>query len=265
MDIATIIGFILVVISLSYGVISGSGMHGFLAFFDIPSMFIVIGGTTAVVFILSPLEHVLNTIQVLEKTFFHRTLPSPYIIEQMTYYATRARREGILALEEEANKQDDPFLRRGIQLAVDGTGAEAIKMILENELAAVSERHKDGQNVLTQAGVFAPAFGLLGTLIGLILMLGNLNDPKTLGPNMAVALITTLYGALIANAICLPLAQKLKTRSKEEQMVKGLIVEGILSIQSGDNPRLVEEKLNTFLSPKNRITLADKRRPEYNV
>ncbi|MDX9703452.1 MAG: MotA/TolQ/ExbB proton channel family protein [Candidatus Auribacterota bacterium] len=252
MDIASLVGIIIGIIALVFGVISGAGLKGFIMFIDIPSAFIVFGGTLAAVLIVCPLEQFLTSIKVITKVFLNKKVIPVEIITQMIHFATRARREGILALEEEAENVKDTFLRQGIQLAVDGTAPEAIREILENEISAIEERHKDGQNILMAGGMYAPAFGMIGTLIGLILMLASLDNPDSIGPKMAVALITTLYGALIANLLCLPMADKLKTRSKDELMVKELMIEGILSIQSGDNPRLVEQKLNAFLSPKHR-------------
>ncbi len=256
MDIATLIGIILGIIALVFGVISGAGLKGFVMFIDIPSAFIVMGGTMAAVLIVCPLEQFLSAVKVVTKVFLNKRVIPVEIITQMIHFATRARREGILALEEEAENVKDNFLRQGIQLAVDGTAPEAIREILENEISAIEERHKDGQNILQAGGLYAPAFGMIGTLIGLILMLASLDNPDTIGPKMAVALITTLYGALIANLLCLPMVDKLKTRSKDELMIKALMIEGILSIQSGDNPRLVEQKLNAFLAPKHRTESA---------
>jgi len=250
MDIASLIGILVGISVLVLGIISSAGMSGFAMFIDIPSMFMVFGGTIAAVMIVCPLEQFLNTVKVVMKVFLHKQIKPSEIIQKMVHFATRARREGILTLEEEAESIDDDFLKQGIQLAVDGTSPEAIREILENEIFAIEQRHVDGQNILKSGGTYAPAFGMIGTLVGLILMLASLDSPDTIGPKMAVALITTLYGALIANLLCLPMADKLKTRSKDEVLVKQLMVEGILSIQSGDNPRLVEQKLNAFLSPQ---------------
>lgn len=254
MDIATIVGILLGIISVVFGIISGAGVGGFVMFIDIPSAFIVFGGTIAVILIVCPLDQALNFVQVVTNVFLTKKRDPQEIIQQMVVFATRARREGILALENEAGNVTDDFMKQSIQLAVDGTSPEAIRSILESEVAALEERHEDGQNILKAGGTYAPAFGMIGTLIGLILMLASLDDPDSIGPKMAVALITTLYGALAANVFFLPMCDKLKTRSKHERLVREVILEGILSIQSGDNPRLVEQKLNAYIAPKFRVT-----------
>ncbi len=257
MDITTLVGFIIGVAALMFGIVSGAGLAGFSMFIDIPSGLIVVGGTIATILIVCPLEQFLNTVKVVMNAFFAKKASAQDIIKQMVHFATRARREGILALEEEADNASDEFLKQGIQLAVDGISPEAIKEILENEIVSLEERHKDGQNILKAGGTYAPAFGMIGTLIGLILMLASLDSPDTIGPKMAVALITTLYGALLANLFFLPMADKLKTRSKDEVSLRLVMLEGILSIQSGDNPRLVEQKLNAFLAPNSRVNSED--------
>ena len=259
MDLASLIGLGVAFGVLMLGIITNSGIQGFFMFIDIPSLFIVAGGTVGAVLIVCPLEQFLKSISVVTKVFLNKKKSAREIIEQMVYFATRARREGILALEEEAENASDQFLKQGIQLAVDGTSPEAIKAILENEILALEERHKDGQNILKAGGAYAPAMGMVGTLIGLVLMLATLDDPSTIGPKMAVALITTLYGALLSNLLFLPMADKLKTRSKDEIALKSVMIEGILSIQSGDNPRLVEQKLNAFMAPSQRISASDKK------
>ncbi|MGQ9473673.1 MAG: motility protein A, partial [Candidatus Caldatribacteriaceae bacterium] len=183
-------------------------------------------------------------------------LPSPQeIVGALVSLAEKARKEGLLALEEEAERVQDPFFQRGIQLVVDGTDPQLLKSILETELLFLQERHKEGRGIFEAMASFAPAFGLIGTLIGLVTMLVNLDDPKKVGPGMAVAMLTTLYGAIIANAFCLPVANKLKLRSGEEVLLKEVIIEGILSIQAGDNPRIVEEKLKSFFPPEVREAL----------
>ncbi|HHE46180.1 MAG TPA: motility protein A, partial [Bacteroidetes bacterium] len=166
------------------------------------------------------------------------------------------RREGILAIEMELETVDDDFLKSGIQYAVDGTEPEYIRAIMESELQSLDERHKLGQSIFLAMGTYAPALGMIGTLIGLIQMLSGLDDPSKIGEGMATALVTTLYGAMIANLFFLPVAGKLSNRSKEETLQKELILEGILSIQSGDNPRFVREKLLTFLPPAARAEIA---------
>lgn len=254
MDLSTIIGIAIGSLVLILGIVSNAGLGGFMMFIDIPSAFIVVGGTFGVVLIVCPMEQFLNAISVISKVFLCKKQMPQEIIQQMVLFATRARREGILALEDEAGKTSDKFLKQGIQLAVDGTSPEALRDIMENEISSLMARHKDGQNILMAGGTYAPAFGMIGTLIGLVLMLATLDDPSTIGPKMAVALITTLYGALISNFFLLPMVDKLKTRSNDELVAKEVMIEGILSIQSGDNPRLVEQKLNAFIAPKHRVS-----------
>jgi chemotaxis protein MotA len=172
-------------------------------------------------------------------------------------FASRARRDGILALEAAIAEVDDPFLTRGIQLAVDGQEPEAIEGILQTEIDKVRSRHKKGVDIMTTMGTFAPALGLIGTLIGLVGMLQNMSDPSSIGPQMAIALLTTFYGAMLANLVFNPLASKLRGRSEDEIEVKELGLQGILSIAAGDNPRVVEQRLHAFLRPKNRQSQFD--------
>jgi chemotaxis protein MotA len=167
-------------------------------------------------------------------------------------FANIARREGILALETHAGDSGDDFLQKSVQLAIDGTAPELIKDILTTELAFMEDRHTMGQSILNAMGNLAPAFGMIGTLIGLVQMLATLDDPSTIGGSMAVALLTTLYGAVLANVVCIPCAGKLKVRTAGELLAKEIIIEGILSIQSGENPRVVEQKLKSFISPSMR-------------
>ena len=172
------------------------------------------------------------------------------IDEVFVVLAETARREGILSLEAAIEEGDDPFLSTGVRLAVDGTEPDLIMDILETELQFVEERHKEGQEIIANMGNAAPAFGMIGTLIGLVIMLKNMDDPAAIGPGMAIALLTTMYGAILANIIFGPISAKLKRYSSKEVLAKRMIIEGIMSIQSGDNPRIVEHKLSVFLSPK---------------
>ena len=169
-------------------------------------------------------------------------------VDNIIYIANIARREGILALEESVSQMDDPFLKKGIMLIVDGSDPELVRSIMETELDFIHERHTQGQAVLLQMSAYSPAFGMIGTLIGLINMLAKLDDPSSLGPGMATALVTTFYGSMLANMVFTPLAKKLGVMSSEEYLRKELVLEGILSIQDGENPRIIREKLNAFLS-----------------
>src|SRR5699024_5686047 len=172
----------------------------------------------------------------------------PELIDLFIMLSERARREGILALENELENVDDPFVKKGILLAVDGIEPEVINDIMNAEITAMEERHVKGRMLIEKAGEYAPAWGMIGTLIGLILMLNSLTDPASLGPNMAVALITTLYGTVLANLVFLPMANKLENKTEDEIFMKEIIIEGVIGGQSGQNPRILEEKLSAFLS-----------------
>lgn len=246
MDITTIVGLIAGFTLIVMGILSGGTMS---AFIDPPSLLITLGGTLAGTLINHPLNQMVGLVSVGMKSFFWSSLPSTELIEKIVGFAETARREGILALEQAVQEVDDAFMSTGIRLAVDGTEPELIQTILETELSFVEERHKAGANMFTYMGSAGPAFGMIGTLVGLVNMLQNLDDPSALGPGMATALITTFYGAVVANLIFIPISGKLKIRSAEELLQKRMIMEGIMSIQSGDNPRIVEQKLATFIAP----------------
>ncbi len=246
MDIATIIGLVVAYAMICYGIIVGGNPSGFI---DPASASIVIGGTVGALLMNFPLPKVIGTMSIIKKTFLFVAAEPDAIIGKMVGYAERARREGMLALEEDSESEEDEFLRKGLRLAVDGTDPSLLEKILETDVDQLTARHTAGKKIMEAGGAFSPAFGMIGTLVGLVNMLASLEDPSTIGGSMAVALITTLYGAILANAFFLPLAGKLDTRSKEEQLGKAMIIDGIMAIQSGDSPRIVEEKLRSFLSP----------------
>jgi chemotaxis protein MotA len=245
-DLGSIIGILIGLGLVFAAILSGGGM---LLFLDPESLMIVIGGTLCATLISFPLPVVRQVPGILAQAFLHRASSPTRILDLLVRYAEVARRDGMLALEEEAEKAPDEFLRKSLRLAVDGTDAELIGLILKLELQAVQERHRQGQDILRTAADFAPAFGMIGTLIGLIQMLQVLDDPKSIGAGMAVALVTTFWGAFLANTVFLPLAGKLRNRSQEERAVRRLVIEGITSIQGGDSPRIVREKLHSFLPP----------------
>ncbi|KXZ39774.1 chemotaxis protein MotA [Alkalithermobacter thermoalcaliphilus JW-YL-7 = DSM 7308] len=246
MDLGTLIGIASGFILIAIGILSNGSI---LTFLDPASMMIVMGGTIAATFVAYPLPKVLESGKIVKKAFQTRKGQSSDIIQSIIDLANKARKEGLLALEELANEMEDEFMKKGIVLIVDGTDPELVRNLLETELSFIEERHKVGQGLFETMGSFAPAFGMVGTLIGLINMLRKLDDPSTIGPAMAVALITTFYGSLLANLIFLPIANKLKVKSRDELLEKEIIVEGLLSIQAGENPRIIEEKLKAFLSP----------------
>ena len=255
MDIATLMGVIsgfgLVLMAIMMG-------GGLIWFWNAPSAMIVIGGTFAITLINYPLSDVLSVIKVLKNAFLYK-IPQPMaIVPEVVELARIARREGILALEKKVKQMNEPFLTKGVELAVDGLEPDGIRGILENELEFTEDRHKKGAEIFSVMGTFAPAMGMIGTLIGLVQMLMCMDDPKSIGPAMAVALITTFYGSVMANLIFLPVAGKLKVRREDEVKYKQLIIEGIASIQLGDNPRVVEQKLHTYLSPRERALVPKK-------
>lgn len=249
MDIATLAGLGIGIALVFWGMLSSAGGN-MQIYINIPSILITGGGTLAATMISFRLNQVMKAMKLFQIAMQEK-LPDPSeIIGTLVALAEKARKEGLLALEEEADRFNDPFFKKGIQLVVDGTDPQLLKSIMETELLFMEERHKTGRAVFETMASFAPAFGLIGTLIGLVAMLVHLDDPKKVGPGMAVALLTTLYGALIANLFCLPVANKLKLRSAQEVLLKEVIIEGILSIQAGDNPRIVEEKLKSFFAPE---------------
>lgn len=251
MDLATAAG-----IFMAWGLVAGAIILGgdVGAFIDIPSFLITFGGSVAVTIASNPMERVRRLPQIMRNAFFSKAQNMVDVLNLMIRFAERARREGLLALEDEASGIEDPFIRKGIQLVVDGTDPELVKNILDAEISFLEERHKSNRSVFETWGEMAPAFGMLGTLIGLIQMLGHLDDPNALGPGMAVALITTFYGSIIANAFALPIAKKLAVRTEEEVLLREMVVEGVLAIQAGENPRIVEEKLKVYLPPTLRAT-----------
>lgn len=261
MDLATIIGLVSCVVVVIFGILydkTGVDFSKLLNFFDPPSIFITIGGALFCVLIMSPsLKGFLTNLKSISLVM--RVLPSneEETIKNITNLSNVARKEGLLALEEAANGIDDEFLKKGLLLIVDGTDPELVRNILETELSCIENRHSKTVGFWESLASMGPAWGMIGTLIGLINMLKKLDDVASVGPNMAVALITTFYGALIANWIATPIVSKLKANSAQEIMVKEVMVEGLLSIQAGENPRVIEEKLKSFLSPARRVAMKE--------
>lgn len=247
MDIATLIGILgagaLVVASILMG---GSGTW----FINYPSMMIVVGGTLGATLVNYPLSDVLSVFGVTRNAFLQRSHSALNLIPTIVDFAKKARQEGILSFESQLKDIKEPFLARGIQMAIDGMESNSIEEVLTTEIMYIEERHKLGAEIFTTMGSFSPAMGMLGTIIGLVQMLMQMKDPSSIGAPMAVALLTTFYGTLMANLIFLPIAGKLKVRSREEMLSKQIVLEGVISIQSGDNHRIVEQKLKAFISPK---------------
>lgn len=250
MDISTVGGIGLAFILIIVGILIGGG--SVMQFFDLPSIMIVIGGTIAATFASYPIPKVMSVIQMFSKAAANTSPDLNKSIDSLIELANKARKEGLLSLEEASSQIEDPFIKKGIMLVVDGTDPELVRNLLETELSYIEERHKSGQGMFEYMGSVCPAFGMVGTLIGLVIMLGNMSDPTSIGPSMAVALITTFYGSVMANVVFIPMATKLKVKSREETLEKEVIVEGLLSIQAGENPRIIEEKLKAFLPPSMR-------------
>ncbi len=258
MDLASIIGLVLCLVIVVFGILTGQELNVILNFYDPASIFITIGGSMCCVMVMSPsIRGFLNNLASFK--FAVRALKSneEETIKTIINLSNIARKEGLLALEEAANEIEDEFLKKGVLLIVDGTDPELVRSILETELNCIESRHADKVAFWESWAAMGPAWGMIGTLIGLVNMLKKLDDVSTIAPNMAVALITTFYGSMIANWICIPVATKLKQNSALEIMIKEVMVEGLLSIQAGENPRVIEEKLKSFLSPARRAAMKE--------
>lgn len=245
MDITTIIGIVFGIAMLVLSV-----QKNLILFWNIPSLMITFGGAFAATLINYPLSHVLGVMRVTRKAFFTKPINPFQTIDMIVGLGEKARREGILALDHEISVLKDEFLRRGLQHVVDGTDRDLLKERMEKEIAYLVERHKQGQEIFVSLGTYTPAFGMVGTLMGLVMMLYNLDDPKKVGPGMAVAIITTFYGAMAAYLVFLPIAGKLKVRSNEEVLLKEVILEGVMAIQGGESPRIIGDKLKAYIAPR---------------
>ena len=253
MDFATIIGIVLSFVLMILAILQGGPL---ILFVNIPSVIIVVGGTVGATLVHHPFTDVFRAMAVGSKTILNKSEPVAGVIAQLLEYANKARKEGILSLQSVMNDVEDPFLLKGLQMAVDGQGPDDLKEMLEREIEYIQERHENGADIFVAMGTYAPALGMIGTLIGLVQMLANLSDPSSIGSGMAIALLTTFYGSVIANLVALPIAGKLKARSNEELHTREMIIEGIMSIQSGDSPRIVQEKLKSYLTPVQQTQLA---------
>ncbi len=242
MDIATALGFLLAVAFMVAGVLMGSGSMS--AFVDPASICVTVGGSLATVMMMFPLQSFLALPRIVRRAFVHQPPETEQLVEQLVGLTELARREGLLSLERRFAEMNDPFLVLGLQMAVDGTPPERMENVLRAEMETRHQRSKQEKAVIDQLGRMGPAFGMIGTLLGLILMLGNLSNPDALGPGMAVALITTLYGALLANVICIPISEKLAYIAQQELAAMEATLRGVLSIRDGDSPRSMELRLN---------------------
>ena len=255
MDIASLAGILLALFMLVFGIISSAGVGGFREYLDPASAIITFGGAFSCTLTSVSLQNYIAGLKSFTLIFKAPTLNTSDMIGKIIELSNVARKEGLLSLEEAATDLDDPFLKKGILLIVDGTDPELVRAIMETELVSVEGRHKDTIGFWDTLAAMGPAWGMIGTLIGLINMLKLLDDPSSIGPNMAVALVTTMYGSLLANWISIPIATKLRAINAREIMEKEVICEGILSIQAGENPRVIEEKLKSFLAPSVRDSL----------
>lgn len=251
-DMLTLIGIIAGFGLIGWGMMSGDG-GGIGPFIDISSIIITIGGSFAAMLVNYPISQFKKLAKVLAQTFKDNKVSSLEVIQNFTELSRKARREGLLSLEDAINDLDDEYMKKGLRMVVDGIEPETIRDIMELEIEEMEERHKKGADMLRSWGAYAPAFGMIGTLIGLIQMLGNLTDSSGIAVGMSKALITTFYGALLANLLFNPMASNLTYKSEIEVSTREMILEGVLAIQSGVNPRIVEEKLVTYLSPKERL------------
>ncbi len=255
MDLSTIIG-----IGAAFGLMLMAILQGgpLSIFYDVPSLLIVVGGTIGNTLVHYPFGDVFDAFNVAKKTFRYKEISINNLIAQLMEFANKARKEGILALQGAMENVDDEFLKKAMQMAVDGQEPETLRSMLQTEIEYIQLRHNKGADIFTSIATYAPGMGMVGTLIGLVQMLQTMDDPATIGPAMAVALITTFYGAVIANILCSPMAGKLRNRSASEVLVKTLIIEGMQSILSGENPRIMEQKLHAFIAPKLRESVFNK-------
>ncbi len=255
MDIASLLGLVVCFGLIIFGIVSektGLNFGAISNFIDLNSVYITIGGAVSCMLMSCQLKEFVNNLKGYALIFKVPKFDTLNIINKIIDLSNVARKEGLLSLEEAAGDIDDDFLKKGILLIVDGTDPELVRGIMETELASIEGRHNKVISFFEQFAAMGPAWGMIGTLIGLVNMLYNMEDSSSIGPSMAVALLTTLYGSMIANWLCLPATFKLKKNNASEVMVKEIMIEGLLSIQAGENPRVIEEKLKSFLSPKDR-------------
>lgn len=258
MDIASLAGLILGIVCILVGIITGPGLDKLIEeYADGPSAIITFGGAFSATMISHSLQDYIAGLKSFALIFKTPVLNITEMIQKIIDLSNVARKEGLLSLEEAAADIDEPFLKKGILLIVDGTDPELVRAIMETELVSIEGRHKTCIGFWDTLGAMGPAWGMIGTLIGLVDMLYHMDNVETLGPSMAVALITTLYGSILANLICIPISNKLKADNSAEMMLKEVMIEGLLSIQAGENPRVIEEKLKSFLAPKDREMPAD--------
>ncbi len=245
MDLASFIGIGLALIAIITGMGADVGL-----FLDMTSIILVLGGTIGSLFIAYPMERVINIFKIMMSIFFYKPYNMNETIKALVTSSEKARREGLLSLEQDVEKVQDPFMKKGLQMVVDGIDPELLKSMLETDLDLREDEGMMQRNMFAYAATVSPSFGMVGTLIGLVRMLGHLNDPSTVGPSFAIALTTTFFGAFFAYVFFMPMSEKLSRRLQMEMRYRRMILEGVLSIQAGDNPRILEEKLKGFLTEK---------------
>jgi len=256
MDLATLVGLVGGIVFVFIGIVTGkAGMAALGNFVDFISVVITIGGSVAGLMTSNTMSDFINGFKSIKNAISVPKIDQSETIKKIIDLSNVARKEGLLALEEAANALEDPFMKKGVLLIVDGTDPDLVRAILETELSCIESRHKTVMKFWADFAAMGPAWGMIGTLIGLVNMLKDMSDAASIGPNMAVALLTTLYGSLIANWIATPIANKLAVNDAIEIMLKEMMIEGLLSIQAGENPRVIEEKLKSFLSPKQRLAI----------
>lgn len=254
MDIASLVGLVVCIVLVLWAIISGAGsvQMAVRSFVEFQSMMITFGGSFLCVMAMCTLKDYLNGLKSFMLIFKVTAADMAGMIKKVIELSNVARKEGLLSLEEAANDLEDEFMKKGILLIVDGTDPDLVRSIMDTELVSIEGRHKKVIKFWEDLGAMGPAWGMIGTLVGLVNMLQNMSDPSSIGPAMSVALLTTLYGSILANWICAPVANKLKVNNETEMMLKEIMIEGLLSIQAGENPRVIEEKLKSFLPPKDR-------------
>lgn len=251
-DILTIAGVFFGLGLVVWGIVRESEL---IAFINTPGMMIVLGGSFGAMMVNFQFEQVRQVMKITAQAFFSKKQDITTLVQLFVNLAQKARKEGLLSLEDDLEEIEDPFLRNGLQMVIDGFEPDSIRDILETEIDTLAQRHQLGQSLYRTWGSITPAFGMLGTLIGLVQMLSDLDDPDAIGPGMAVALLTTFYGVLLANLLFNPIAGKLAIRSDAEISQKEAVIEALLSLQAGVNPRILQEKLKAYLSPQEREAL----------
>ncbi|QQK77351.1 flagellar motor protein MotP [Salicibibacter cibarius] len=258
LDLFTPIGLILGLVVVGLAIYFNAGIDAVSLFMQLASVFIVFGGVSAALLVNFSARDLKKFPMILKEAFRHREYDLQELNETFVMLAKKARKEGLLALESQLDGDvEDPFIRKGVRLAVDGIEPEMIQDILMAEVVSMEERHRRGRRIFERAGEFAPAWGMVGTIVALVIMLNDLEDPTTLGPAMALAMLTTLYGAVLTNLFFNPIASKLENKTETEVFVNQIMIEGIIGIQSGQNPHILEEKLRAFIR--------EERKPEYDV